>query len=237
MRHMAWMFLPGLLAIGAASSGGCKGTIPNPLNQWPLYYHKELTGLSRIKLTAQALDAKDVDVRREAIVEMTHRFWGRDKLSLRSYALVAGNGVYHPTIRSVALRALAQGRQAAVGHVDNILMALSDESIDVRWDAAVALDRVTSEKAIAPLGARVAPKSESSVDVRTAAARALRHYRKTDAATALIVCLDDPDYAVCRAAHEALVEIAGKDLGPDPEHWIPLTKEIPPLPPKESWWK
>ena len=230
MRQTAWKTLPVLL-IAVAAVGGCKGTIPNPVNRWPLYFFKELGGPSRVKLIARALDDKDIDLRREAVVEMTRRYWGRDELSLRSYALVAGSTLYDPTIRSVALRALAKGRQAATGHVDKILMALADESTDVRWDAAVALDRVTSEEAINPLRTRAAPKGEASVDVRTAAARALRHYRKTDAAAALVLCLDDPNYAVRRAAHESLVEIAGRDLGPDPEHWIPLTKEIPPLPP------
>jgi len=237
MRQTAGTILLGWLAVAAALGGGCKGTIPNPLNRWPLYYYKEFAGPSRVKLTAQALNAKDTDLRRVGIVQMTRRYWGGSELSLKTYALVAGTTLYDPTVRGVALRALARGRQAAAVHADRIFLALSDESTDVRWDAAVALDRVTSEKAVSPLRARALPKSETSVDVRTAAARALRHYRTTDAAAALIACLDDPDYAVRRAAHESLVEIVGRDLGPDPEHWIPLTKEIPPLPPKRSWWE
>ena len=210
----------------------------------PLDIAREVLGPSRAKLAACAFDRDaDADLRREAVNKMARRYWGHDKAALEGYARLAATREFEDgrledaTVRCAALRALGGAGDKAVEHVDEIVIALLDPSdVNVRWDAAAALDKVVTPAAVEYLAGRA--RKDPSPDVRCASVRALRHYRTTRVAGVLIQCMDDGDYAVRKRAHESLVEIAGKDLGDSPADWVELIGKIPPPPPqRRPWWR
>ena len=99
----------------------------------------------------------------------------------------------------------------------DLAQALGDPEAMVRWDAAVALDRVIGEPAAAPLIDHVI--HDPSVDVRTSCAKALRHYLRQDVTLALANALSDETFGVRHEAHASLVEMTGTDLGYDVANW------------------
>jgi HEAT repeat protein len=205
----------------------------------PIAYMRDLVGPRRNEIARKVFDSEDADVRRETMVEMSKRPWGLSGATLRVYALVARTPSEEPTVRSVAIRALGRAGAEAEPYIDDILLALGDGVDDLRWDAAVALDSVVADAAVEGLCLRAV--HDTSVDVRGACARALRHYRRTDAASALIDAMRDSDFAVRRQAHASLVEIVGRDLGPDASHWASVAKKIPPVEQakvlgRRPWW-
>ena len=209
--------------------GGCRVGISGLL--------KEITGPSRGELVSDAFSGgKNPDEQREAINKMIGRYWGLNRAPLSLYALRAEDDTADPTVRSEALRGLGLAGEDAAEFVDSIAKALANGPDNVRWDAAVVLDRIVSPKAIIPL--RMAAMHDESVDVRIAAVTALRHYRTTGVAKTLVTAMREyPDYSGRKRAHASLVEIAGRDLGPTAQHWGPLTKHMPDLPaPKAPWW-
>lgn len=208
----------------------------------------------------RAVLSPNPDVRREGIVELSHRWGGHLPKRMNWYARMAAAQSEEPTVRSVALRALAQAGPDAKPHIGAIVLALDDGRlrddkgrplvpeqwrdvrVDVRWDAAVALDSVPADEALPGLSMHVKwdrqrQEGEPSPDVRVACARALRHYRTTDVVAKLAEVLDeDEDYAVRREAHESLVELVGIDRGWDGKDWHADTKKLPPPRPKKPWW-
>ena len=192
-------------------------------------------GLSRAELASKAFESEDADMRREGIMEMFDRRWGRSKAAIRGYGLMAAAKHEEPTVRSAALRVLSLMGKDAVPHVGAIFVALGDRSENVRWDAAVALNRVIHESAVEPLRVHVA--RDRNVDVRIASAKALRHYRRTDVAAALVGAMGDRSWSVSKRAHASLVELVGKDLGADAADWSAVAKKLPPLPARpRPWW-
>ena len=217
------------LVLACVWLGGCRVGITGIL--------QELTGPSRRELASDAFSGgKSPDEQREAIDKMIGRYWGLNRAPLSLYALVAESGSADPTVRSAALRGLGLAGEDAAEFVDSIAKALVNGPDNVRWDAAVVLDRVVAPKAVIPL--RMAAMHDKNVDVRIASVTALRHYRTTGVAKTLVTSLRaDPDYSARKRAHASLVEIAGYDLGPAAKDWQPLTKHIPDLPePKAPWW-
>ena len=227
--------LPMVLCI--ALSAGCSGRLVNPLDYRPLNLIRDLTGPSPGRLAVQAFADEDADLRREGIVKMTRRYWGMGEPQLKGYALKVRDTTEDPTVRSVAIRALGRAGIGAAGHVGDVLKALDDRrNENVRWDAATALFHIIDDKAIEPLAQHAL--GDPSVDVRIACAKALRHYHWRQTALLLVICMDDPDFAVCREAQNSLIRIMRKDHGPRSEHWWKAIETLPELPKGDSpWWK
>ncbi len=209
-------------------------------NLWD--WAKDYVGERPKALSDRAFLHTSADQRREGIVEMSHRWWGMDETPVRGYALIAGASNESPTVRCVALRALARAGDDAVPYADQIVAALSARSAHVRWDAALALDSVVTDKALVALASRTGwdperRRGDPSPDVRLACARALRRHRRTDVVAVLATTLDrDRDYAVRREAHASLVHLVGVDRGWNESDWQADTETLPPLPPRRSWW-
>jgi HEAT repeat protein len=177
---------------------------------------------------------QDPDWRRETIVAMSRSRAGLDDRWLEAYATIL-QGDPDPSVRSAAARALARGRNAK--YLPALAAALSDASADVRWDAAVALDRVRGEAAVEPL--RKAALHDASSDVRGSCARALRHYANPDVAGTLVECLSDESLGVRYQARRSLAAICGRDFGYDAEDWQPLLKgevDLQPARGRRPWW-
>jgi HEAT repeat protein len=97
----------------------------------------------------------------------------------------------------------------------------------VRLEAAKALANVPDERAIAPLIKRL-DNAEESVDVRIAAADALRNFRTPLAAQALVRVLRDRDFAVSWQARKGLKLMTGRDYRYDQAAWLTyLSEEAP----------
>jgi hypothetical protein len=156
----------------------------------------------------------DADQRREAIVGLSGKEWGLKEPYLKGYAALAKSDT-DPSVRSAAVTALGRGGEAK--YLPEIVGALGDPSVAVRWDAARALDRVVGETAVGPLRAHL--QGDTSLDVRITCAHSLRHYPTTEVVSALIAGLADSSFSLNYEAHASLVEMTGQDFGPGLAEW------------------
>jgi len=145
---------------------------------------------------------------------LSRKEWGLREPYLKGYALILRSDP-EPQVRSAAVRAL--GEAGDTDYLPNVVAALSDESAGVRWDAAAAMDQLVDVAAIDPLCERAT--EDTSVDVRVACAKALRHYPTERVFDTLVVLLSDPAFAVRHQARASLVEMTGRDFGLDPRAW------------------
>lgn len=122
-------------------------------------------------------------------------------------------------VRAVAARALSlHGRPE---HADLIIPLLTvKDDRRVRLEAARALQRIHSNKAIDPLIAATDSRREIDQEVRAEAATALGQYALGKVAQALIAALDDDHLVVNTAAHESLKTLTGQAMPPDRKVWL-----------------
>lgn len=179
--------------------------------------------------------AEDPDWRRQTIVRMSESPEGLEDRWLETYAALARQDP-DPSVRCAAVRALARGGNPE--YLPALIDALSDPSGQVRWDAAVALDRVRGERAVDPLRERA--REDDSADVRAGCARALRHYPQRRVAETLARCLTDSAFKVRYCAHRSLVSLTGRDPGYELEDWQPVIRDenldLRPPAPERPWW-
>jgi len=184
---------------------------------------------------AMAFDSDDADHRREGVLMLSSHQWGLQEPYLKGYAMLLESDE-DPTVRAAAATAL--GRSKAPGYLETLAAALSDPVPAVQWDAAVALDSLYGQAAIAPL--KAAAREDTSADVRAASAWALRHYQREDVADVLLACLSDESFAVQHQARMAMVELAGEDFGYDRAAWQNVRDQLvagPAHARSHPWWK
>ena len=230
-KIIAKIIATGLLAAGVT---GC--SLQNTTKE----FNKLLVviwGPQGTQLVDMAFHPNDADVRREGVVGLSDKDWAHNTPAIMKGIATILETDPAESVRCVAARAL--GKTGDPNYVAALAAALRDISPAVRWDAATALDNVVNESAVAPLRERAA--SDESADVRMACAKALRHYRITEAVAALVMCMDDDELGVRYVAHLSLVEIFARDMGADWQDWRGVVdKEIPPKiieKPKRPWWK
>jgi hypothetical protein len=188
-------------------------------------------------------DTVDPDTRRKAIITLSSHEWGLTETYLNGYDVILRAEMRKPpdqrelALMSAAIGALGRGGNPK--YIPVLLPALKDAvSPQVRWDAAIALDNVIGigDKAIAQLCNSSEADAETSVDVRVACCRAMRHYRHQDVVDTLIGRLrSHEEFAVRYRAHETLVELCGRDFGPDYTDWVGTKLEkLPPLETREK---
>lgn len=202
----------------AACFAGCKGdkskyTLDHLIRN-EMFGANDATPVEQAQM---AFDERDPDVRRTAIEKLSQNSWALREPYLKRFAMLTRPvEEADPSVRAVAVRTL--GRAGDKGYLPDVIAALNDPEPMVRWDACVVLDRMPDDRAIIRLR-QMAIDATETVDVRAAAARALQHYRQNDVYRTLLRSLDDPDFTVRSAAHEALVNMTGRDLGYDPMNW------------------
>ena len=215
----------------AACSWGC-----STVRSLPGRTMRAMFGRSSKELVAMAFDPADADRRREGVVGLSEKRWGRSEQYLHAYAVISKKDP-EPSVRCAAVEALGKANDPQ--YLPDIVAALSDESASVRLQAATVLDRTPGDIAVEPLQKHAI--SDSSVDVRMWSAKALRHYRQKPVLATLVRCLADESFGVCYKAHEALVELTGRDLGYEAEDWTAaaagedLLAPAPPDP-RRPWW-
>jgi hypothetical protein len=181
------------------------------------------------ELIAMALDPDDADKRRMGIMGLSEHPWGlketvrvtddKGKVHnvevLKVYHLIASMPHEDPTVRCVAVSAL--GRAGNAKYIATVLACLEDDNATLRWDSAIALDNVIGPQAIQPLVDHAL--RDPSMDVRSACAKALRHYKQQPVAEALCRILNDQEFSVRFQAHASLVEVTGRDMEYDVDAW------------------
>ena len=185
-----------------------------------------------------AFDPNDPDRRREGINKLSDQSWGLRDPHLKGYALLL-RADEDPTVRSAAARAL--GKAGDARYLPDLVSALerTGQPAPVRWDVAVALDKVIGDEAVEPLQRHAT--GDPDVDVRIHCVRALRHYRAEPVLNTLIAALDDEDYGIRYVARESLREMTGGDEAYDMARWRRMlaAKDDPfkrPEPPRRKWW-
>ena len=158
--------------------------------------------------------ATDPHKRRRAIALLSGAPWGGQAPYLRLYRIYLDYP--DPTVRAACLRAL--GRHGEVEDVPRIVKALHHEQAFVRWEAAVALQKIHNRVAITPLIGAVA--RDEDVDVRIAAVTALGQYARSDVFDALVGALSDRNYGVVHEAEQSLGTLTGQDYGQAPGKWL-----------------
>ncbi len=187
---------------------------------------------SAMEMVVMAFDPDDADRRREGIRLLSDQPWGLEEPYLKGFAVHLAKDE-DSRVRSAAARALGLAEDPT--YLPNVVEAMGDPVAAVRWDAAVALDRLIGDEAIETL--RSHATGDDSPDVRASCARALRHYRKQTVVNTLSDCLLDNEFRVRYTARNALTEISGQDRGDDPEDWVNALDSQPVVEEKSrSWW-
>jgi hypothetical protein len=120
-------------------------------------------------------------------------------------------------VRATTVRALNRARDASATPV--FIQALADESELVRLEAAKALNNLPSPDAAAALLARLNDPNEA-MDVRIAAAEAMRHYKSLEVARGLVAALDVREFGIAWQARRSLHVMTKTDMKYDQGKWL-----------------
>jgi hypothetical protein len=178
-----------------------------------------------INYAKQLLDPTNADNRREAIVYLAGQEYGRrDPYNNFFEEMTRTDNDY--LVRAMAVRALNRARDEDA--VPTLVLALDDPHPLVRLEAAKALANIPDDRAVAPLIKRL-DNPDESVDVRIAAADALRNFRSPLAAQALVRVLRDRDFAVAWQSRNSLKLMTGRDYRYDQAAWLTYLSEGDPF--------
>jgi len=164
---------------------------------------------------AWATDEFDPDRRQRGITMLANAPWGGESVYVELYEVAAQDE--DPGVRASAARALS--RHGSTRHAPLIVPNLEADSRILRWEAAMALQRLHDPAAVRPLIRRLDINNEPAAEVREAATIALGQYAETRVVLALLEALDDRDLAVNRAARQSLNILTGQDFKFDTRAW------------------
>jgi hypothetical protein len=122
-----------------------------------------------------------------------------------------------PGVRGLAARAI--GAHGTPADAPTIVAMLTDPDVEVRIDAARALQRLHNPQAIPGLITRLDPEKEQEPRVRQEAAVALGQYQDDQVVEKLIASLADEDLGVNTRVQESLRTLTGNDFGTDRAAW------------------
>lgn len=146
---------------------------------------------------------------------LSNATWGGESVYVDLYRVAAKDE--DPSVRAAAARALA--RHGSAADVPLILPDLESDSRLLRWETAVALQRLHNPVAVRPLVRLLDFRNEPAAEVREAAAIALGQYADLSVVVALLDAMDDRDLAVNRAARRSLSILTGQDFAFDTRQW------------------
>lgn len=169
------------------------------------------------ELINAAMNQFNADDRARGITRIATREFGADPVFVELYRLGVADG--DAAVRAAAARAL--GLHGSAEDAQRVGPLLTDEDQLVRWQAAIALQRLHDPLLVEALIDRMRLANEPDVQVRAAAATALGQYEQRRVLDALVAALDDPDLAVNDAARESLRTLTGqRELGYLPREWV-----------------
>lgn len=207
---------------GARVIGVCDKAIDTLWDQVQRIYYW-ISGDSPFNAAKSLFDPNRPDKRRQAIMYLSRRKFGREDPYLKYYAEMARTDPDY-TVRAMAIRALNRGRDRRVTSL--YMQALEDKSDLVRLEAAKALANIPEPLAAAALMKHLENQDETT-DVRVACADALRNYPTLDAAQVLVRALRDRNFAVSWQARKSLKLMTGRDYRYDQAAWLTYLSESP----------
>lgn len=202
------------LAAAALWLGACTGQ-NNPIKEMMSEFSPPTPG----EVARDAFNVYDADKRRNSVAMLSASPFGGEEPYLRLYRLLVDDP--DATVRAACAKAL--GLHGSVEDVPLLLRRLGDDVAFVRWEAAVALQRVHSEDAVMPL--MDSATKDPDADVRQAAALALGQYATPAVFGALVRALDDPDFSVAASARRSLCTLTGQDFGMDATNWLEWARQ------------
>jgi hypothetical protein len=211
----------------AASSGRLRAALP----VFALMYaagcdtiRQDLSGIAEgfsVKSPGEAardaVDLNDPDRRREGIVLLGNAVFGGSDPYLALYRDYAANDA-NPLVRAAAIQALA--RHGMPEDAPLIASQLTNDNVQVRWEAAKGLERIHNPEVVPDLLQVLRKDQAEDADVRVSAATALGQYPEDRVFQGLLGAMDQRELAVNLAAEASLRTITGRDLGPRPEVWL-----------------
>jgi len=185
------------------------------LEQLPLRLYDALT--KKNVMAAEGLRDPSPNVRRTAINVLVSRPYGKTdsvyRNAYRSTAAVDSD----PVVRATAVRAINRSRDPDSSAT--LTRALDDGSPLVRLEAAKALANIPTPRAEAKLRTIMVDENED-IDVRIAAADALRHFRDSETQRQLIDMLDNRSFGVAWQSRRSLYLMTGEDFRYDEAAWL-----------------
>jgi hypothetical protein len=183
-----------------------------------------MNGTTPLELARRMEDSSSADNRRKGINGLVRRpFAQRAPYTTRYREIAVGissEGLPADpdyVVRATAVRALNRARDAESTPV--FIQALSDASELVRLEGVKALNNLPDPAAAPQLMKLLSDKNES-MEVRIAAAEALRHYKTLEVARMLIAVLDERDFGVAWQARRSLQRLTNADNGYDQGKWL-----------------
>jgi hypothetical protein len=193
-----------------------------------------ITGDTPFQVAKNLLDPTYPDRRRQAVMWFSKREYGRKDPYVIYYAEMARTDTDW-SVRAMAIRALNRVRARQYSSI--YIEAMTDKNELVRLEAVKALANMPDPRAVDELMNRLDYRKEESVDVRIAAADALRHYRTSQVAHALVRALGSvqgPDplegerqLGVSFQARRSLKLMTGKDYRYDVAKWLDYLATTP----------
>lgn len=184
---------------------------------YPVKLYDRLFGKTPVA-DANDMESVDADRRRVGIVNLTNRSFGKAPPYTTRYTQIARFDT-SPLVRATALRSLNRSRDESATGL--FIASLEDESPLVRLEAAKGLANMPNPNAAGPLlKLFIDPKEE--VDVRIAAADALRYNRTLEVARALVDSLSAPDFGISWQSRRSLRAMTGHDFRYNQSAWLEL---------------
>lgn len=207
-----------LLALLAGALSGCD-TITQDFQQ----FFTDIVPPTPAQAAEWALDPYDAENRRRGTTLLANAPWGGSDVYLKLYRDRVENET-DPQVIAISIRALARHGDAS----DAVLISRRLESVwrDVRWEAALGLQRLHNPAVTAALARRVADELEDP-DVREAATVALGQYAEDASFQALVAALDARELSINLAAQAALLTLTGRDFGLDRTAWLDWYRRTP----------
>jgi hypothetical protein len=169
-----------------------------------------------IKAVEMMNDPHSPDNRRTGINDLlTYKFAKAPPYTVRYRQIAAFDE--DAMVRATGLRASNRSRDKEATPL--FVVALNDKSDRVRLEGAKALVHLPDPAAERPL-LRILTDPNETLDVRIAAADALKHYHDLPNARALAESLNDKDFSIVWQARRSLVYLTGRDFGYDDGAWL-----------------
>ena len=206
-----------------ADTSTTTGVLHKIFVDFPVRLYDYAAGRTPTADVAAVEDSKLPDRRRVGINKLVSRDFGKAPPYTTRYGQIAQFDS-DPSVRATAIRALNRSRDGSA--TGKFIDALADESPSVRLEAAKALSNVPNEASI-PALLKLFNNANEGIDVRIAAADALRQYRSLEIARALVNVLSDRDFGLAWQARQSLRTITGDDKRYDQSAWLRLLTDKP----------
>jgi hypothetical protein len=220
---MKWLLVVGCLLELAALSGCSKG---------PLWRTGYISPWARKKWAEDERYGPTLFTRLPAIKSLADRAAWMDPAEQQRVSQEFAEQLRtesNPLVRIHLVKAL--GAFPTPTAAEALRTALTDSDTEVRMAACSAWQRRGGPEGLEALAQVVG--SDTSLDVRLAATRALSTFRDPAAVRALGMALDDSDPALQYRAVQSLKSVSGRDYGTDLTAWRQFVRGDNPLPPQQ----